>query len=131
MMKLLSLLHKQTNYESLCWYDSRSLPGVRFAVRKASLLQRIELTSRIKELALNHEFLKAGDIPEQLDATMADLLVRRLYLEWGLDKISGLRIDGDPATLGSLVERGPETLVEEILAAIKAELDLSEDERKN
>jgi hypothetical protein len=95
------------------------------------LLQRIELTSRIKELALNHEFLKAGDIPEQLDATMADLLVRRLYLEWGLDKISGLRIDGDPATLGSLVERGPETLVEEILAAIKAELDLSEDERKN
>jgi hypothetical protein len=104
---------------------------VRFAVRKASLLQRIELTSRIKELTLHHEFLKAGDIPDQLDATMADLLVRRLYLEWGLSQISGLRIDGDPAGVESLIERGPEPFVEEILAAIKAELDLSEDERKN
>jgi len=124
-------LHKTTDYRSLCWHDSGSLPGVRFAIRKASLLQRIELTGRIKELTLHHEFLKAGDIPDQLDATMADLLVRRLYLEWGLDQISGLRIDGDPATVESLIERGPEPFIEEILAAIKAELDLSEDERKN
>jgi hypothetical protein len=131
MTKLLSRLRKGTNFESIRWDDSRSLPGVRFAVRKASLLQRIELTSRIKELTLHHEFLKAGDIPDQLDATMADLLVRRLYLEWGLDQIFGLRIDGDSATVASLIERGPEPLVEEILAAIKAELDLSEDERKN
>ncbi len=131
MTKLLSRLHKQTNHESVRWDDSRSLPGVRFAVRKASLLQRIELTSRIKELTLHHEFLKAGEIPDQLDATMADLLVRRLYLEWGLDQVSGLRIDGVPATVESLVERGPEPLLEEILTAIKAELDLSEEERKN
>ena len=74
---------KSSNYESLCWLESTNFPGVRFAVRKASLLQRLELSKRIQELTLKHEFLAAGGISEQLEATYADLLVRELYLECG------------------------------------------------
>ncbi|MGH9622868.1 MAG: hypothetical protein ACRD4G_00845 [Bryobacteraceae bacterium] len=62
---------------------------------------------------------------------MGDLLVERLYLEWGLAEIEGLAIDGTSATPALLIEKGPEPLTREILASIQAELGLSEDERKN
>jgi len=54
-----------------------------------------------------------------------------VYLAWGLVYVGGLSLAGEPATPESLVERGPEALVHEALAAIKAECGLSETERKN
>jgi hypothetical protein len=57
--------------------------------------------------------------------------VDQLYWNWGLLAVEGLIIGGEPATKESLLERGPEALVHEILTAIRRECGLSEDERKN
>ena len=130
-MKFLLPSGKDTNYESVVWHKSRCMERVSFAVRRPSLRQRIELTERVRELTLKHEFLAAGDLSDQLNATLSELLVRMLYLEWGLSTIKGLCIDGQPADVASLIERGPEGLTDEIVTAIKAEAGLSEDERKN
>jgi hypothetical protein len=54
-----------------------------------------------------------------------------IHLRWGLESISGLEIDGAAATAESLLAAGPEELVAEILAAIRREAGLDEDERKN
>lgn len=131
MMKSLLLSHKATDYASVIWQESRSLEGVTFAVRRPSLAQRIELTGRVRELTLKHEFLKAGDAPDQIEAALSELLVHKLYVEWGLAQIKGLKIDGNPADTVMLIERGPEELIHEIVTAIKAECGLTEDERKN
>lgn len=130
-MNCLLPLHKHDQYCSRIWHRSKRFPYVRFAVRRASLGQRIELTTRVRELTLQHEFLKAGDITEQLAASLSELLVRKLYLEWGLAAIEGLKIDDEPASAANLTARGPEALVEEIISAIKEESGLNENERKN
>jgi hypothetical protein len=55
----------------------------------------------------------------------------RLFLEWGLESVRGLEIDGEDATVASMIDRGPEELVHEALSIVKAECGLSETERKN
>ena len=80
---------------------------------------------------LRHEFLRAGETEDKLEASFGELLVRKLYLEWGLADISGLTIDGKAATAQELIERGPELLTEEITDAVHREFALSEEERKN
>jgi hypothetical protein len=57
--------------------------------------------------------------------------VERLYLLWGLVRIEGLTVDGEPATPESLAAAGPEALCREIAAKVKAETGLTEAERKN
>jgi hypothetical protein len=130
-MKLISLLHKEVNYLSRLWHNSETTPGVRFAIRRMSLRQRIELNHRVRELALKNEFLRSGDSEDQLEAALADLLVMKLYLEWGLESIEGLLIDGQMATSAALIDKGPEALAAEIAGAIQAESSLNENERKN
>jgi hypothetical protein len=130
-MKFLSRWLKPASYQSLLWLDSKRLPGVRFSLRKMSLSQRIDLSSRTRELTLRNEFLKAGNLTDQMDAGLADLLVEKLYLEWAVAGVTGLRIDGTPASLPLLIERGPDVLVNEILEAIRSQLELSDAERKN
>ena len=122
---------KVVDFESVSWHESASLAGVRFAIKRISLNQRIEFTRKIRELALRNDFLKAGNLTEQLEAALADLLTRRLYLEWGLVEIRGLNIDGKAATTELLCEKGPEGLSDEIISVIHGELGLSEEERKN
>ncbi|MDQ2776230.1 MAG: hypothetical protein M3Y57_15130 [Acidobacteriota bacterium] len=112
-------------------YESREVPGVRYTIRRVSLAQRIELVKSVRELCLKHEFLKAGDTADHMESWLADLLVRKLYLEWGLAEISGLRIDGKAATAADLIAKGPEKLSDEIIESIKSEIGLTEDERKN
>ncbi|MGA8026579.1 MAG: hypothetical protein WB992_05495 [Bryobacteraceae bacterium] len=124
-------MHKRVDYSSVFWRESVTTKGVGYAIRRVSLSQRIELTNSARELVLGHEFLKAGETPDQLEAAMGDLLVRKLYLEWGLAEMRGLTIDGQPATAELLAEKGPEPLSDEIISAIQAELGLSEEERKN
>ena len=118
-------------YETTLWKVSTSVPGVRYCVRRASLRQRIELVRRARELSLRNEFLKAGNSSDQLEATLADLYVQQLYLEWGLMEVAGFTIDGHKPSASTLIEKGPETLAKEIVEAIQEELSLSENERKN
>jgi hypothetical protein len=131
MTKLTSLLRKGEDYSASSWHCSHVLPGVRFAIKRVSLGQRIELNQRVRELTLKHEFLRAGDASSQLEAALSDLLVAKLYLEWGLESIEGLTIDGKKATAETLIRSGPEKLSEEIVRVIQAESGLTGDERKN
>jgi hypothetical protein len=131
MMKLTSLLHKDNDYSSELWHSSKIMAGVRFAIKKISLRQRIELNHRVKELTIKYDFLQAGDTLAHLDAALSDLLVAKLYLEWGLKAIQGLSIDGENATVDLLIAKGPEGLTNEIVLLIQAESALTDIERKN
>jgi hypothetical protein len=131
MMNFISRLRSASAYESVRWHDSRTLPGVRFGVYKVSLGRRMELIRHVRELCLRHEFLRAGDTAEQSEATLGDHLVRKLYVEWGLAAIDGLSIDGQTATVDTLIQTGPEELADEVIERIRHELGLTEQERKN
>ena len=115
----------------MIWFQSKTLAGVSYAVRRISLSQRIELTNHVRELMLRYEFLSAGDPSDDLEASLTELHVQKLYIEWGLSEIQGLTIDGQAATVEALIERGPELLATEIASAIRGLLELSEEERKN
>jgi hypothetical protein len=121
-------------------YTSRSVEtcasaryaGVRYEIRRVSFGGRIELARRIREIGRRAEYLEAGtDARDRLEATVLAAEIDRVYLEWGLASVEGLEIDGVVATAASLIEAGPVDLAEEILAKIKAECGLTEDERKN
>lgn len=131
MMNFISRSLNSVKYESAEWYESVGMPGVRFAVRRVSLAKRIELISQVRELSLREEYLRAGDSTDQSEAKIGDLLVRKLYLEWGLIEIRGLTIDGNAATVDLLVQSGPEDLADEIIERIRQQLGLTEQERKN
>jgi len=78
------------------------------------------------------EYLEAtSDVREKLEATVLAAEIDRAYIEWGLLSIEGLHIDGAAADPATLIETGPVDLAAEILARIKAECGLTEDERKN
>jgi hypothetical protein len=131
MTRFTSPLHKQTDYSSVVWHDSGIYKNVRYSIRRMSLAQRIEMLKRIHELSAKYDFLKAGDALERTEAQLADLLVRQLYLEWGLVAVEGLTIDGENASVEQLVAKGPEPLCDEIVSSIRAGLELSGEERKN
>ncbi len=124
-------LHNAVRYSSETWHDSKIFPGVRFSTARISLGGRLALTERLRELFHRYEFLRAGDFADQTEASYADLLAQRLYLEWGLVHLQGLLIDGEEASVERLVQHGPETLSAEIVQAIREGLELSEHERKN
>ena len=120
------------NYESCVRIDSKVMPGVAFVVAKMSLLRRMELIRRIRELSLKCEFLNGGQpAEEKLQAALFSAEIDRIYVAWGLQELTGLEVDGVTATPDLLVNAGPEDLFREIVAAVKAECGLSEPERKN
>ena len=118
--------------ESSAWFDAETHAGVRFRVARISVARRIELARRIREIGRGIEFLATGQDPrEKLEAAVLTAEIDRVYLEWGLEEIRGLAIDGDPATPAALIEKGPLDLAKEMLSRIKRECGLNEDERKN
>lgn len=120
------------DYFSSLHLSSAVIPGVQLTIRRMSFDGRITLTRYIRELAERVEFLRAGDSAgDQLDAALLSAEIDRAYVLWGLADVRGLELDGVEATPESLVARGPESLFREVLAAVKAECGLSEDERKN
>ena len=130
-MSFLWPLPKKNNFKSILWRQSQSIPGARFAIRRISFSQRLELARRIRELSLKEEFLRAGAADEQLGGAICDLLARKALLEWGFVDICGFTIDGRSPSLEMMLDKGPEALVMEIVAAIQTEASLSEQERKN
>ncbi len=119
-------------HESSAWFDAESCAGVRFRVARISVARRIELARRIREIGRKIEFLEAGnDAREKIEAAVLAGEIDQAYLEWGLEEIQGLTIDGEAATPAALIARGPIALASEILKRIKGECGLSETERKN
>lgn len=121
-------------YESQVEHRSTVAEGVVFVVRRMSFGRRLELTSAIRGLAQKREFLEAGkdgDAVEAADSALITARIDREYLLWGLERVEGLEIDGEPATPRSLVDSGPEPLVREALEAVRREIGLSGEERKN
>jgi hypothetical protein len=122
----------KVNHESGAWFESETLPGVRFRIRKVSLSRRIGLATRIREVARRLEFLEAAPgAMEQVEAAVLRGEMDRVYLDWALEEIQGLRIDNEQATPELAVERGPLEFAEEVLRRIKAECGLNQAEQKN
>ena len=120
------------NYESYTTVESRACRGVRFRVRRLSLTRRMELVRLIREAGEKLAFHLAGEsVADAAQAAEIGTRMDALYLRWGLEEISGLTIDGAPIGLENLLERGPDALAREIVGAIKKELFLDEEERKN
>jgi hypothetical protein len=111
---------------------SATTPGVELVIGRMTFGRRIELMRLIRDLAAKLEFFQAGqDASNRMEASLLGAEIDRIYVEWGIEEVRGLLIDGEPATPRALVDRGPEPLFFEALAAIKAECGLTETERKN
>ncbi len=119
------------DYQSVLVVESRAVPGVAFSVARMSFGRRVELMRRLRELAGRAEFLAAGQNAEKMDAALLQAEIDRVCLKWGLVGVSGLQLDGVEATPETLAEAGPEDLCKEALAAVRAQMGLSEEERKN
>ena len=120
------------SYESSSIVDSAIRDGVSFRIARMSFGRRVELMRRVRELTRRMAFLEAGeDAGERMDAGLLRAEIDRMFLLWGLTGVSGLVLDGVEATPETLVERGPEELFREALAAVRRETGLAEAERKN
>jgi len=120
------------DYSSTLTIESQSYPGVRFTVRRMSFGRRLELMKRVRAAAGALEFEAAGDtMTDKVDAAMTSCTLDRMYFEWGFEGIDGLQIDGTDVDAITLLDRGPEPLVGEIVEQIRRECGLSENERKN
>ncbi len=119
-------------YTSFEIVPSAVIKGVTFTIAKMSFARRLELTQQLRDLATRREFVAAGDTAnEKMEAAILGCEIDKIYLSWGLAEVSGLNLDGQPATPESLAARGPESLFREALAAVKHECGLTEIERKN
>ena len=120
------------SYESAVTVESTVRDGVSFRIARMSFGRRVELMRRVRELARRMEFLEAGEpAGERMDAGMLRAEIDRMFLLWGLTGVSGLVVDGVDVTPETLVERGPEELFREALAAVRRETGLTDVERKN
>ena len=112
--------------------ESQSWPGVQIIVSRMTFGRRLDLMRKIRDLATRAEFFEAGAAGKDcMDASLLGAEIDRLYVLWGVEEVRGMTFDDQPATAISLIERGPEDLFREALAAVKAEAGLSEQERKN
>ena len=119
-------------WESRKCVRSESRPEVEFTIARMTFGRRLELMKKVRELAARIEFFEAGkEESNRMEAGLLGAEMDRVFLEWGVEAVRGLEIDGEPATVASMIDRGPEPLVHEALGMVKAECGLSEAERKN
>jgi hypothetical protein len=122
----------ESTWDSRIIVASEAMPGVDLVIARMTFGRRLELMKRVRDLAARIEYFEAGrDEKNRMEASLLGAQMDSLYVAWGLEEVRGLSLDGVPATPESLVELGPEALVHEALAAIKAECGLTETERKN
>jgi poly-gamma-glutamate capsule biosynthesis protein CapA/YwtB (metallophosphatase superfamily) len=132
MTKWWWLLDSGNCWESRLIVVSEAIPGVSFAIARMTFGRRLELMKRVRDLAARIEYFDAGrDEKNRMEASLLGAEMDKVYLAWGLEEVRGLVLDGEAATVSALIDRGPEALVHEALAAIKAECGLTETERKN
>ena len=119
-------------YESERIVESQVAAGVRFRVARISFGRRMELMREVRELARRKEFLESGqDAEGRMDAALLQGEIVRLFVRWCLRAVEGLELDGEVATPESLAKTGPENLFREALEAVRGEVGLAPDERKN
>ncbi len=119
------------SYESEAMVESPTHPGVKFRIAKVSFARRVDLMRRVRELARRAEFQGAGQEPaDKMDAALLQAEIEQLYVTWGVKAVEGLTVNGIAASPELLIE-GPEVVFREALAAVRKELGLSEEERKN
>ena len=119
-------------FESTRVVDSRVAPGVKYTIATMTFARRVELMTRVREIARKVEFLRASEDAEQkMDAGLLRAEVDRAYVVWGLKAVTGLVVDGKEADPTLLADSGPEELFREVLAVVRCETGLSEEERKN
>ena len=119
------------SYEGDAMVHSTSHPGVRFRIARVSFARRVELMRRVRELSRRAEFLGAGQDPaDRMDAALLQAEIEQLYVAWGVKAVEGLTVNG-VAARPELLAEGPEDVFREALAAVRRELGLSEQERKN
>src|ERR1051326_8066717 len=119
-------------YDSVVVVNSRIAHGVTYTVAKVSFERRLELMRKIRDLARRLEYLEAGkEAGDRMDAAGLRAEIDRTYIIWGLQGVSGLEVDGEPATPEALAARGPEELFREALSAVHAQTGLTSAERKN
>src|SRR5438270_8564414 len=107
-------------------WDSRKVvssmlyPGVEFVIVRMSFGRRLELMKRIRDLAARAEFFEAGrDEKNRMEASLLGAEIDRIYVQWGVEEIRGLQLDGESPTVSAFIERGPEDLFREALEAVK------------
>jgi hypothetical protein len=111
---------------------SEKMPGVEFVITRMTFGRRLELMKRVRDLAARLEYFDAGrEEKNRIEASLLGAQLDRLYIEWGLEEIRCLELDGEAATPQLLIDKGPEDLFQEALNAIKSECGLNEQERKN
>jgi hypothetical protein len=119
-------------WESRKIVRSELRPDVEYHVSRMSFGRRLELMKKIRDLAGRIEFFEAGQAESnRMEASLLAGEMDRVFLEWGLQGVSGLEIDGAPASVAALIEKGPEDLVHEALAIVKSACGLDAAERKN
>lgn len=123
---------RSEEYRSSVWKESRTRPGVRYEVARVSLERRLELARRVSELRAKLRFEGAREgLDARLAVTETQCAIDVAYLEWGLLGVEGLKIDGEPATVETVISKGPEELAREMAEAVRGESGLSEAEIKN
>ena len=122
----------EVEWSSAVWRESDTNPGVRYRTVRMTLGRRADLTSRVRTMLNRARFHAASGAPEErLDAALMAIDADRVVLDWGLLELEGLRIDGEPASVRTLIEAGPEELCREIAEQIRRDCRLTETERKN
>jgi hypothetical protein len=98
-----------------------------------SLIRRHRMMQELKSLASEEAFHRAApeEAGSEISAAAAQARIDELVIRTALIEIKGLSIDGQPATVESLMKDGPESLAREIAEAIAEESSLNEIERKN
>jgi hypothetical protein len=97
-----------------------------------SLMRRHRLMRELKPVASEEAFHRAHqEAASDISAAELQCRIDERVIRAALIRIEGLSIDGEPGTVESLIESGPESLVREVSEAIAEESSLSEDERKN
>lgn len=120
------------NYETELTVASEVYSGVTFTISRMSFGRRLELVKRVRDLSQQLEFFRAGtDTQERVESALLASEIDKLYLEWGLIRVNGIDLDGEPASKNTLIASGPEDLCKEILSAIRRECGLTGDQRKN
>ena len=123
---------RAAGYRSDSLVESKVVPGVTFTIAKMSFGRRVELMRRVRALARRCEFLRTGVEPgEKMDAALLQSEIERTYVAWGVQSVSGLRVNGRVADVELMAAEGPEELFREALAAVRRETGLSEEDRKN
>src|SRR4051812_48844286 len=123
---------RKKGYSSTHVVESKVLPGVKLMVARVSFGRRVELMMQVRDMHRKSEFLRVGEEQgDKMDAALEEAEVQRLYVMWGVRDVSGLLIDGKTANVLEMIQYGPEELFQEALEAVRREMGLSEDERKN